>query len=202
MFTGLIEDIGVVRAATNTEIKISCTLSDIKTGDSIAVNGVCLTVTKISGQELSFDYSPQTDKLTTMSALRPGAKVNLERALKLSSRLGGHIVSGHADGKAKVVAVVKLDNFYKFTFLAPAQITKYIAAKGSVTIDGVSLTVANIKNTTFDIFVIPETYKNTTLAQKRVGEEVNIETDILAKYTEKLLQKKPLDENFFKEAGF
>ncbi|WP_424244335.1 riboflavin synthase [Elusimicrobium posterum] len=207
MFTGLIEDIGVVQHLGGAKIIISTKLDDIKNGDSIAVNGVCLTVTEIAAGDLSFDYSPQTDKNTILSNLKKGDKVNLERALKLTSRLGGHIVSGHVDCVSKITAVTKLDNFYKISVEIDKNYGKYIADKGSVTVNGISLTVAEINGNIFDLYIIPETYKNTTLSLLKSGDSVNIETDILAKYTERLLLNKPsqeskISENFLKENGF
>jgi riboflavin synthase len=204
MFTGLIEYIGTVKNINASEIIISTKLDDIALGASIAVNGVCLTVTKIAGENLSFDYSPITDKITNLSKLKAGNTVNIERALKMSGRLGGHILTGHVDGTVTVKSVQKLDRFYKLVFSVPREFEKYIVAKGSAAFDGVSLTVAELSPDGVVVYIIPETYNNTTLSQLRAGSTINIETDILAKYTEKLLTKNTsgITEQFLKDNGF
>lgn len=205
MFTGLIEDIGVIKSITNQQITLTTALDDIKRGDSVAVNGVCLTVTHLSGGQLSFDYSPQTDKLTNLSVLKTGDKVNLERALKLTSRLGGHFVSGHVDFTSKIISKEKQGDFFKFTFSLESGFSKYAADKGSVAVNGISLTIAEIAQNNFSVFIIPETVKNTTLNFAVPNDLVNIETDILSKYVERLLgkeEKKDLSIDFLKENGF
>ncbi|MDR0646657.1 MAG: riboflavin synthase [Elusimicrobiota bacterium] len=205
MFTGLIEDIGIIEKIGEAQLAVATKLDDIKTGDSIAVNGVCLSAVKIGGNTLYFDYSPQTDKLTNLSLLKANAKVNIERVLKLNSRLGGHIVSGHIDGTAKILEIQKLNDFYKFTFELNDNFKKYMAPKCSVAINGISLTVAEINARTFEVFVIPQTFSQTTLAFAKVGESVNIETDILAKYMESLIyknNKKDISIDLLAENGF
>lgn len=205
MFTGLVEDTGIIKGAGERRLSVSTKLDDIKLGDSIAVNGVCLTVVNINGGEITFDFSPQTGKVTNLGGLRAGDKVNLERALKLSSRLGGHFVSGHVDCVSKVISKEPLGDFVKLTFALDKAISAYVADKGSITVDGVSLTCAEVLKDSFTVYVIPETLKNTTLADIKPGAFVNIEADILAKYAQKILcasSKKELDEDFFKQNGF
>ncbi len=190
MFTGLIEDIGTIKKIDSSKLSIETSLKDIKIGDSIAVNGVCLTAVSLDGGGFTADYSPQTDKVTTLSSLKSGSKVNLERALQLSSRLGGHIVSGHVDGIAKIKKIEKKGSFFHISFFCAKEILHYCVNKGSVAIDGISLTIADVFNDGFDVFIIPETINNTILKFKKAGDEVNIETDILGKYVEKFTGKK------------
>ncbi|MCL2389429.1 MAG: riboflavin synthase [Elusimicrobia bacterium] len=200
MFTGLIEFCGTVQSISASKLVISSAFDDTSIGASIAVNGVCLTVTEISGKNLSFDYSPVTDKYTNLSKLKNGDKVNLERALKLGGRLDGHIVSGHVDGTITLKNSQKLERFYKLTFELPKEFEKYIVSKGSVALNGISLTVAEVSAESFSVYIIPQTYNNTV-----IGKEVNIETDILAKYVQKLAVSKKdtsLTEDFLKENGF
>jgi riboflavin synthase len=203
MFTGLIEDIGTVKAVSRSKISITTKLDDIKIGDSVAVNGVCLTARQINGRELSFDYSPQTAQTTALSVLRAGSRVNIERALKLISRLGGHIVSGHIDGISKIVSIARLENFYKFTFLLGEAFSKYIVSKGSVAVDGISLTTAEVNKNDFSAYIIPATFQNTALAFLKQGDSANIEADVMAKYAEKLLGRESgISGNFLKDNGF
>ncbi|AKL97964.1 riboflavin synthase [Endomicrobium proavitum] len=190
MFTGIIEDIGIVKSISSSEIVIETKLGDIKVGDSVSVNGVCLTAVHILPGVFSADYSPNTDKLTTMSLLKQNSKVNLERALRLSSRLGGHIVSGHVDATAKISSVEKVGGFYKLKFSAGKNITNYCVDKGSIAIDGISLTLAAVNEAGFEIFIIPETFNNTILKLKKAGDFVNVETDVFAKYLEKFSKNK------------
>lgn len=190
MFTGLIEEVGVVKNIFSSQIEILTSLKDIKKGDSIAVNGVCLTVAIIKANSFVADYSPYTDKNTTLSKLIRESKVNLERALQFSSRLGGHIVSGHVDGIAQISDIKKINNFYKMSFKCKESILKYIVEKGSIAIDGVSLTVSQVYDFGFKVFVIPETFARTIFNLKKNNDEVNIEGDILSKYVEKFTNKK------------
>jgi riboflavin synthase len=189
MFTGLVEDIGTVKNVSSSKIEIETTVNDISTGDSIAVNGVCLTAVSVNRNIFVADYSPHTDEITTLSKLRQNAKVNLERALTLSSRLGGHIVSGHVDGAAKIEKIEALKEFYKVKFLCGKNILKYCINKGSIAIDGISLTITSLSGSGFENFIIPETFNNTIMKFKKVGDEVNVETDIIAKYIEKFTKK-------------
>ncbi|MDR1104489.1 MAG: riboflavin synthase [Endomicrobium sp.] len=189
MFTGLVEDIGMVKNISSSKIEIETTFNDISKGDSIAVNGVCLTAVCVNKNIFAADYSPHTDNVTTLSKLKQNSKVNLERALTLSSRLGGHIVSGHVDSTAKIEKIEALKEFYKVKFLGGKNILKYCVDKGSIAIDGISLTIASLSCSGFEIFIIPETFNNTIMKFKKVGAEVNVETDILAKYIEKFAGK-------------
>jgi riboflavin synthase len=204
MFTGLIEDVGTVKSITKSQIEIETRIDDISKGGSVAVNGVCLTAVVVGGYSFSVDYSPNTNAVTALYELKTNSKVNLERALKLSSRLGGHIVSGHVDGTAKIKEISKRGNFYKISFLCGKEILRYIVDKGSVAVDGISLTVSNINSSDFEVFIIPETFYNTAMRFRKIGDTVNIETDILAKYIEKLMNKKTGSISFemLKENGF
>lgn len=214
MFTGIIEEIGSVRSITygssSIRISLDCTkiTDDIKVGDSVAVNGVCLTVT--SSSEKWFDVMPETMRRTNLGTLKTSDKVNLERALKLNDRLGGHLVSGHIDGIGKITNKVKEDNAVWLTIEASQDILKYIVKKGSVALDGTSLTVAEINKNSFKVSLIPLTFGVTTLGLKNTGNIVNIECDVIGKYVEKLIYGyKNVDENknelsmeFLKEHGF
>ncbi len=193
MFTGIIEEIGTIlninKIPNGAILNIDCAyvLSDTKIGDSIAVNGVCQTVTEISKNSFSVFCSYETLSLTTLGSLNSGDKVNLERALRLSDRLGGHIVSGHVDGVGKLISATKVGDSHKMTFSADKNLMHYVVKKGSVAIDGISLTVCERDNSTFSAAVIPHTYKNTLLKDLQKGSAVNIETDILGKYIENFL---------------
>lgn len=211
MFTGIIEEIGIVKnfslSGKTALIVVECqkVLQDTKVGDSIAVNGVCQTVTSMTANTFSAQISSETLSVTTLSKLRTGERVNLERALTLSSRLGGHIVSGHVDGLAKIQNIQKMAEFYNLKFEVPSDLSKYIVKKGSVTINGISLTVADIVLNDFSVAIIPHTFENTNLSALKSGDFVNIEVDILAKYVEKNLStgnNGGVDVNFLKENGF
>ncbi|CAG0951201.1 riboflavin synthase [Geobacter sp.] len=193
MFTGLIEDVGSVRnlaregAAARLTVVTSLPLESIVLGDSVAVNGACLTVVAKGGGELTFDASPETLERTTLGTLGSGAPVNLERALRLGDRLGGHIVTGHVDFIAHVSERRETSGNIVFGFRIPGQFARYLVAKGSVTIDGISLTVNTVSDDGFSVNIIPHTAAKTTLNGMRPGGRVNIETDILGKYVERLL---------------
>jgi riboflavin synthase len=189
MFTGLVEDIGTVRNISSSKIEIKTMFNDISSGDSIAINGVCLTAVCVSKNTFAADYSMNTANVTTLFKVRQNSKVNLERALRFFSRLGGHIVSGHVDGTAKIEKIEILKEFYKVKFFCRENILKYCVDKGSIAIDGISLTIASLSCSGFEIFIIPETFNNTIMKFKKVGDEVNVETDILAKYIEKFVRK-------------
>ena len=186
MFTGLIEEIGSVKALSNNKISIFCKriLEDSKIGDSISINGVCLSITEIYSDYLSFHVSPTTIELSRFKTgdIRAGEKVNLERALIPRDRLGGHIVSGHIDGKARIISIKKKGSDSYFEFLYPKELKNLIASKGSIAIDGISLTVSNIASASFVTTIIPHTLQSTNLGQKRVGDFVHIEVDIFARY--------------------
>lgn len=219
MFTGLIEEIGTVKSvvmgASSARITIEAhkILKDVKLGDSISINGVCLTVTSFSSNEFTVDVMPETMRKTNLKHLRYGSKVNLERALSLGARLGGHIVTGHIDGVGIIKNFKDEDNAVWVTIEAPEDVLKYIVYKGSIAIDGISLTVAYVDNEVFKVSIIPLTRDKTTLLSKKIGEEVNLECDIIGKYVEKYLEKLYLSNQssnkgetisieFLKENGF
>ena len=212
MFTGIIEEIGkvteFVHLSNGAQIKVQCSkvLEDTKIGDSISINGCCQTVTSLGNDYFTADVSLETLNITNFTGLKIGSFVNLERALTPSSRMGGHIVQGHIDCTAKFLIYEKLSDFYNLTFEIPTETLKYIVKKGSITINGVSLTVADINGNLIKVAVIPHTYQNTTLSNLRSNEIVNIETDILGRYVEKFLSSDDnnsrLSEEFLKENGF
>jgi len=194
VFTGLIEDIGKVTAFTRRgeagllSVESAILMAEIKVGDSVAVNGACLTVTAKSGVMLTFDVSPESIDRTNIGRLRSGSRVNLERALRLGDRLGGHIVSGHIDCYGRLTRIESRSGNHQLYFSLPTGQGRYLVEKGSVTIDGVSLTVNRVSDGGFSVNIIPHTFTSTTLEQIRVGDEVNIETDIIGKYLERLVQ--------------
>ena len=190
MFTGIVEERGVVREVGTTRLSIGCrtVTSDATQGASIAVNGACLTVVERSDEHLAFDVSEETLRRTSFSRLRAGDPVNLERPLTLSSRLGGHLVQGHVDGVGEVVAIDLADDGSSWiTVRAPERVARYLVDKGSVCVDGVSLTVASRDGTTFGVALIPHTLEVTTLGTAEVGDPLNLEADVIAKYVEALL---------------
>jgi riboflavin synthase len=190
MFTGIVEERGAVREIAPTRLAVACrTVSgDAAIGDSIAVNGVCLTVVERSGEHLAFDVSAETIARTSLSRLTAGDGVNLERPLTLSSRLGGHLVQGHVDGVGEVQGIERGgDGGAWVTIAAPEGIVRYLVDKGSVCVDGVSLTVAATNGSTFGVALIPHTLEVTTLGTAEVGDPVNLEVDVIAKYVEALL---------------
>jgi riboflavin synthase len=188
MFTGLVEGIGtVVRLSTRGKVKritlsIPATFIDLKAGDSLAVSGTCLTVVDVKKGEVTLEAVPETLSRTTFAGMRAGNKVNLERAVRADSRLGGHFVQGHVDGIGKVSAVHRLEEIWVVTVSAPGEILKGLVEKGSVALDGVSLTITEVSGDGFGVVLVPHTLKHTTLGSWKVGEEVNIEGDILSKY--------------------
>jgi len=206
MFTGIIEDLGEVKKNVNTELSIITKIVEIKPGESIAVNGVCLTVTSYKSQVISFDLSEETLKKTYLSELKVEDKVNLEQALKIGDRFGGHFVTGHIEGVSKILSI-KQENFTKiFEFSYPKEIGQYLIPKGAIAVDGISLTSVEVKSSSFTVSVIPYTLKNTTLGFKKVGDSVNLEPDILAKYIENFIKnkktKKEITLNFLKKVGY
>lgn len=213
MFTGLIEEIGLIKNVNTSNsgcvLTIGCKkiLSDVSIGDSICVNGVCQSVIEFGSDYFKTELSNETLNVTTFKNIRVSNKVNLERALAVNKRLDGHFVSGHIDCKAQFINV-KDDGFSKmFSFKIDNGLEKYIVYKGSVTINGISLTVSNVDKNIFSVAIIPITVQNTNLIDMKIGDFVNIETDIIGKYVEKFLllnnnTSSKIDENLLKENGF
>ncbi|MBU1007283.1 MAG: riboflavin synthase [Candidatus Omnitrophica bacterium] len=200
MFTGLIEEIGKIEGIHKTRVGIllkvisSIVSSDVKPGDSIAVDGVCLSVTEARKHTLCFDVMQETLSRTTLTGLKAGNAVNLERSLRADSRLGGHFVSGHIDYKGSIVGILKGSKGEGFKVSLPREFSKFVVEKGSVALDGVSLTVAAVEKENFTVYLIPHTLKNTTFSRKKRGDAVNIETDLLAKYIAARPQKPSLEK--------
>ena len=194
MFTGLIEDLGTLRDIRTGVDQAVLTVgtavptAELALGESIAINGVCLTVTRFADGEFSADVSPETLDCTTLGRLAAGARVNLERALRLSDRLGGHLVTGHVDGLARIIERRQEGNAWRFRFQSDATLCGQMVDKGSVAVDGVSLTVNQVKEDSFTLAVIPHTLAMTTLQESTVGDEVNIETDLIGKYVARFLR--------------
>ena len=216
MFTGIIEETGIVkmlrRGSSSSFLRIQAekVLENTQIGDSIAVNGVCLTVTAMDGGIFQADVMNETIARSSLGGLGSGSMVNLERAMAANGRFGGHIVSGHIDGTGEITAIKKDGIATWYTISADADILRYIVEKGSVAIDGVSLTVAKVDETGFSVSIIPHTAANTILPTKRVGDRVNLENDIIGKYVEKLIlprntsavEKSRIDMRFLAENGF
>ena len=184
MFTGIIEEVGKVKKIAGGQgiLTLKTSFSDLRPGESVAVNGVCLTISRTEKNLASFDLSPETLKKTSLGKLRTGQPVNLERALRLGDRIGGHLVTGHIDGKGKILAIRKTGPGKEITILFPTEIKKYLAVKGSVAIEGISLTVSGVFGNRVSVALIPYTLAKTNLGGKRVGDEVNLEVDIIARY--------------------
>ena len=190
MFSGIIEEVGLVRNLEDSVLTVQCemVLEDLSLGDSVAVSGACLTATDITGDGFSVDLSPETMKRTNFLAIEPGrTKVNLERAVPVGGRFGGHICQGHVDGTSQLLRVELDGNSSLFTFAYPASQWAYFVEKGFVAVDGISLTVASCDASSFTVSVIPFTLSKTTLADLEIGESVNIESDIIAKYIVSIL---------------
>lgn len=198
MFTGLITEIGVISSITHgpdsaaLEITAPKTITSVAIGDSIAVNGVCLTATSVSDTGFTADVMVQTLKMTSLGSYREGDHVNLELAATLEHRMGGHMVQGHVDGVATLVSIVDGEKWQEFTVAIPKHLLKYVVAQGSICIEGVSLTVGALNDAKSEITVwlIPETLAKTNLSLKKIGDALNIEVDVLAKYVERLLEKR------------
>ncbi len=215
MFTGIIEEIGIVEDVLSSadkytlKIRAKEVLEDTKIGDSICTNGVCLTVKDLSSEFFYADVMNETIDKSNLGKLEKKSKVNLERALTLNTRLGGHIVTGHIDSVGRILDKSREGNSVWFTIESDAEILKYIIYKGSVALDGISLTIAEVDSNSFKVSIIPHTENVTTLLNKSIGDEINIECDVLGKYVEKLLnlkninkEKSKIDSKFLMENGF
>ena len=199
MFTGIIEEIGTVQKILNFSRSASLTIQgniifqDLQLGDSVSVNGVCLTVSSRAANSFTADVMNETLTRSSLGSLRTGSFVNLERAMSSKSRFGGHIVSGHIDGTGVITNIKKDENAAWYTIKVREKIMRYIVEKGSVAIDGISLTVASVSHDYFSVSIIPHTSKNTVLSKKNVNDTVNIENDIIGKYVEKLINSEAVD---------
>ncbi|QOR35474.1 riboflavin synthase [Clostridium sp. 'deep sea'] len=210
MFTGIVEEIATIRAVTKKGSSLSLVvnanevLNGTKIGDSISVNGVCLTVSALENCAFCTDVMPETFWLTNLNSLKINSVVNLERAAKVGDRIGGYIISGHIDGTVTKSSQYWQDNAIIIKYTASNSIIKYLVKKGSVAIDGVSLTITEVNRYDFSVSIIPTTQYSTTLCQKKLGDKANIECDILGKYIERILQfnKKEINMQFLKENNF
>jgi riboflavin synthase len=212
MFTGIIQSVGRIARLESrggdARLHVDTAdldLSDVQLGDSIAVSGVCLTAVSLEVRGFAADVSNETLSLTTLGKHKAGDPVNLEKALRLADRLGGHLVSGHVDGVGKVVSVTPDGRSQRWTFEVPAQLARYIASKGSICIDGTSLTVNEVTGNRFGANLIPHTVEHTAFHARRAGDAVNIEVDVVARYIERLMgngEAPGIDENFLKKHGF
>lgn len=212
MFTGIIQTVGRIARLESRggDVRLhvdtaDLDLADVQLGDSIAVSGVCLTAISLDERGFAADVSNETLSLTTLGQLKAGDPVNLEKALRLADRLGGHLVSGHVDGVGKVVSITPDARSQRWTFEVPPDLARYIAAKGSICIDGTSLTVNEVAGTRFGVNLIPHTVAHTAFHARRAGDAVNIEVDVIARYVERLIgsgQAPRLDEAFLKQHGF
>lgn len=211
MFTGIIEEVGRIRRIGGGQLAVDCAkvVEDVQLGASIAVNGICLTVTAFDKNHFTADVMPETVRRTSLSELGKGSPVNLERALTLSARLGGHIVSGHIDGTGEILSFQEEGNAILMKIVAGPDLLRYIVEKGSVALDGISLTVASVTEKDFTVSLIPHTREVTNLGYKKAGSTINIETDVLGKYVEKMIMgqqpvQKPggLTRSFLAENGF
>ncbi|OHW62271.1 riboflavin synthase [Andreesenia angusta] len=214
MFTGLVEEIGKIKKVDTSgssaviEIEAVKVLEGVKHGDSIATNGVCLTVVDYTDTSFTVDVMPESIRLTNLKDITKGTEVNLERALRLGDRLGGHMVSGHIDGMGKIASVKEEDNATWLEIETGGDVLKYVIYKGSIAIDGTSLTVAELGERSFKVSIIPTTKDETTLLRKKIGDVVNLECDLIGKYVERLLSyreeapKSRIDIDFLRENGF
>lgn len=214
MFTGIIEELGSVKSmdlqknSARLTINAQKILTDAGLGDSIAVNGVCLTITDLSSGSFSVDIMYETLNRTNLKELKKSSKVNLERALQLKTRLGGHFVSGHIDGTGKIISIENVGIASIYKILTTPEITSFIISKGSIAVDGISLTVVDVWRDSFTVSLIPHTFRNTTLGLKNIGSTVNLETDLLGKYVAKFIKNdketegKDISVDFLTEHGF
>lgn len=191
MFTGIVEEVGRILAREGNRLRIRAerVVEDLQVGSSIAVDGVCLTVVDLKPPAFAVDLSPATLQRTTLGVRQPGDGVNLERPLGASGRIGGHFVQGHVDAVGEVGAVERDGESVWMGITAPGEVARYLVPRGSVAVDGVSLTVADVRETVFSVCLIPHTLRHTTLGQRRVGDRVNLEADILAKYIAQFLKE-------------
>jgi len=217
MFTGIIEGLGTITKISPSgqgkrfTIGADYPLDQTKTGDSIAVSGACLTAVVIKGKDFEVDVSPETLSKTTFGRAKIGDRVNLERALRFSDRIDGHLVSGHIDGTGSVKSIKTLGNAIIFTFDVPEFLSHYMIRKGSVAVDGISLTINNCNKISFEVSIIPHTAKLTNIGLKKIGDHVNIETDMIGKYVERFVKnddkeqktgKSSIDKQFLAKSGF
>ena len=206
MFTGIIEEIGTVISQSPTKISVrgKVVIPETKLGDSIAVNGVCLTVTKLDGDAFTVDIMPETMHRTNLGSLKKGDKVNLERALTLNGRMGGHFVQGHVDGTGKIGNIERAGESLLIRVEAPPEIMKYIVEKGFIAVDGISLTIVSRNSGSFQVSIVNFTRANTILGDKKAGDTVNLEADIIAKYVEQLhrTDRKGISADFLAQNGF
>lgn len=211
MFTGIVEEKGIVKSIESTpgkyklNIKAEKVLSGTQIGDSIAVNGVCLTVTNIANDSFSADVMPETLRRSSLGELKSGSCVNLERAMAAGGRFGGHIVTGHIDGTGKISSLKKEGNAVLVSIAAKHNILRLIVEKGSIAIDGISLTVTGVTKTDFSVSLIPHTASETTLLSKKAGDKVNLENDIIGKYVERLMcmpERSGITQEFLLKNGF
>lgn len=196
MFTGIVEEIGAIAtlektlAGTRFTILASVVMGDLKIGDSVSVNGTCLTVVSKSERDFSVEVSPETLSVTTLGSFAAGTPVNLERAMRLNERIGGHLVAGHVDGVGVIRSRHQDGNAIFFAIEVPSEILRYCVAKGSITVDGISLTINDVTDHGFSVAIIPHTAKVTTLGLKQVNDSVNLESDLIGKYVERLLKER------------
>ena len=212
MFTGIIEELGSVRSLVRTgggariEISAKMVTDGTADGDSISVNGVCLTALKINADSFSADVSQETLDRSTLGRLTAGSAVNLERAVTPSTRLGGHIVQGHVDGRGRFISAVESGGFWTVSIGFPTELARYFVYKGSVSVEGISLTIAKLNETDFEIAAIPKTWELTNLSTLNPGDEVNLEADVIAKYVERMMLHKSeqsgISAETLKNAGF
>ncbi|MBO4863423.1 MAG: riboflavin synthase [Eubacterium sp.] len=209
MFTGIIEEVGTIKKIVKgkksevLEIKASEIMDDVKLGDSVAVNGVCLTVTEVLKDGFKADVMAETMRKSSLDSVKAGSHVNLERAMKADSRFGGHMVSGHIDGTGTIKKLEREDNAVWYTISAESDIMKFIVKKGSIAIDGISLTVANVSKDSFKVSIIPHTLKATILGEKKAGDKVNLENDMIGKYVYNFVNNnRDTFENILLENGF
>jgi riboflavin synthase len=205
LFTGIVEEVGTVKATKVGRLIIAAreTLKGTKEGDSLAVNGACLTVMSLDADSFSVEVTPETLQRTNLGLLRPGSEVNLERALVLGGRLGGHLVQGHIDATGKILSLVPSGESIIAKCFAPRQVMRYVVEKGFIAVDGLSLTVVDCDATSFTVSLIPYTMKHTNMGSRRVTDVVNLEVDIIAKYVERLKEgQRGITLDFLAEHGF